>query len=164
MNVTFQERLKSVKTPPDPKHQYRYERTEYHPTGLFRLRFENYFRVPIRREWNDTETKRIEHRLREILIALYLAVEAQRLRDEEDRREAVRRAEEEQRRRDRQERERQEREAVEALLSEAKAWEDECRVRAYIKAMDDRKCKDADWFDWARRVATLLDPTKPPRD
>jgi hypothetical protein len=53
--------------------------------------------------------KRIEGRLREIIIALYFATEAERLRNERFPREAVRRAEEEQRRWEREERERQER-------------------------------------------------------
>lgn len=160
INVTFQKRFKMVKIPPDPKQAYSYERTEYVSTGLLRLRFENYFNVPIRREWNETEEKRLDGRLREIMIALYFAVEAQRLRDEDDRREAARRALQERRRWELAERERREREAVQVLLAEAKAWEDARRIRGYVKARTERGVKDADWSEWALSVADLLDPAE----
>jgi|SRR5579883_252094 len=160
IEVTFQERLKMIKIPPDPKQSYSYERTEWHPTGLLRLRFENYLDVPIRREWNDTETKRIEDRLRDILIALYLAIEAERLRNERFRLEAVRRAAEEQRRWERAERERREREEVQALLAEVKAWEEAQRIRSYVKAMRGRASKPSAWLAWALSVANRLDPAK----
>jgi hypothetical protein len=129
----------------------------WHPTGLLRLRFENYFSVPIRREWNETEEKRLEDRLREILIALYFAVEAQRLSDEEDRKEAARRAAEEQRRWEREERERREREAVQKLLEEATNWEDAKRIRLYVRAMEEHGCKQSGWVEWALGIADRLD-------
>ena len=160
IEVHFRERLTMVKVPPDPKQSYSYERTEYHPTGQLRLRFENYLDVPIRREWNDRETKRIEERLREILIALYIAIEAERLRNERFRREAERRAREEQRRWEREERERREREAVQQLLGEAEAWENARRIREYLRAMKGRPRKSAGWSKWARAVADRLDPAK----
>jgi hypothetical protein len=159
IDVHFRERLTMVKVPPDPRQSYSYERTEYHPTGQLRLRFENYLDVPIRREWNDKETKRIEERLREILIALYIAIEAERLRNERFRQEAERRAREEQRRWEREERERREHEAVEALLKEAEAWEDALRIRGYVAAMKDIVPKDGRWVQWALGVADQLDPT-----
>jgi hypothetical protein len=160
IEVHFRERLAMVKVPPDPKQSYSYERTEYHPTGQLRLRFENYLDVPIRREWNDRETKRIEERLREILIALYIAIEAERLRNERLRQEAVRHAREEQRRWECEERERRQREAVAELLAEATAWEDARRIRSYVKAMKGRSGKDARWVEWALSVADRLDPPK----
>jgi hypothetical protein len=91
IEVSFRERLTMVKVPPDSKRRYSYGTTKYHPTGRLQLRFENYLDHTIRREWNDTETKRIEARLRDILIALYIAVEAERVRNERFRQEAARR-------------------------------------------------------------------------
>lgn len=160
IEVLFRERLTMVKVPPDPARSYSYETTEYRPTGLLQLRFENYLDHTIRREWNDTETKRIEDRLREILIALYIATEAERLRNERFRREEARRAAEQQRRWEREERERREREAVQSLLSQAKAWEDARRIRDYVEAMKDRAGKEPGWVDWALAVADRLDPSK----
>jgi hypothetical protein len=158
IEVHFRERLTMVKVPPDPKKSYSYERTEYHPTGQLRLRFENYLDVPIRREWNDRETKRIEEQLRGILVALYIAIEAERLRNERFRQEAERRARDEQRRWEREERERREREAVQALLAEAKAWEDARRIRRYVEAMKERV--EPEWEAWALAVADRLDPVR----
>jgi hypothetical protein len=57
IEVSFRQRLTVVKAPPDPKRSYSYETTEWRPTGLLSLRFENYLDVPIRRQWNDTEGK-----------------------------------------------------------------------------------------------------------
>jgi hypothetical protein len=160
IEVTFRERLTMVKVPPDPKRSYTYETTEYQPTGLLQLRFENYLDHTIRREWNDTEAKRIEGQLREIIVALYFAIEAERLRNERFRQEAARRAAEEQRRWERQERERREREAVQALLAEAKAWEDAHRIRSYVEAMKTHRLGAPEWVEWAQGVADRLDPLK----
>jgi hypothetical protein len=160
IEVTLRERLNMVKVPPDPKRSYSYETTEYHPTGLLSLRFENYLDVPIRRQWNDTETKRIEGRLREVLIALYIAVEAERERNERFRQEAARGAAEELRRWERAEHERLEREAVQVLLAEVKAWDDARRIRGYVRAVKGRVAKDADWAEWALGVADRLNPAK----
>ncbi|MGA8575263.1 MAG: hypothetical protein WB609_06160 [Candidatus Cybelea sp.] len=157
IEVSFRERLTMVKVPPDPKRSYSYESTEWHPTGLLRLRFENYLDVPIRREWNDTQNKRIEERLREILIALYVAVEAERLRNERFRQEAARRAEEQQRRWEREEQERRQREAVQSLLKEVKAWEDATRIRNYVTATSEQAAKSPAWIKWALDVADRLD-------
>jgi len=163
IEVSFQERVTKVKVPPDPKLSYSYETTEWHPTGFLRLRFENYLDVPIRREWNDTETKRIERNLREILIALYFAIEAERLRNERLRREDAVRAEAQRQRWEREERERRERDAIHALLTEAKAFEDARRIRSYVKAMKERTARDAARCKWAVSVADRLDPAKTPR-
>ena len=160
IEVSFRERLTMVRVPPDPTRAYSYETTEYHPTGHLQLRFENYLDHTIRREWNDTETKRIEERLREILVALYIAIEAERLRNERFRREAARRAEEEQRRWEREERERREREAVQALLNEAQAFDDARRIRSFAAAMRDLAAKPPAWVEWAMSVADGLDPTR----
>jgi hypothetical protein len=160
IEVSFRERLTMVKVAPDPRQSYSYGMAEYHPTGLLRLRFENYLDVPIRREWNDRETKRLEERLREILIGLYIAIEAERLRNERFRQECQREAEAERRRWEREERERREREAVRALLTEVNAWDDARRIRGFIAAMKDGQGVSPDWINWALSIADKLDPSK----
>jgi hypothetical protein len=137
IEVLFRELTTMVKVPPDPRKSYSYGTTEYHPTGRLRLRFENYLDVPIRREWNDRETKRLEERLRDILIALYIAIEAERLKNERFRQERQREADAERRRWEREEQERREREAVQTLLTAVKAWDDARRIRGYVAAMKD---------------------------
>lgn len=160
IEITFRERLNMVKVPPDPKRSYSYETSEWRPTGLLSLRFENYVDVPIRRQWNDTETKRIEQRLREILIALYITIEAERQRNERFRQEAARRAVEEQRRWEQQERERREREEVQTLLKEAQAWEDARRIRGYVATMRELGTKPLEWVKWALCIADGMDPAR----
>jgi hypothetical protein len=160
IEVSFRERTAMVKVPPDPRRSYSYGATEYHPTGFLRLRFENYLDVPIRREWNDRETKRLEERLREILIGLYIAIEAERLRNERFRQERQREAEAECRRWQREERERNEREAVQARLAKVNAWEDARRIRGYVAVMEDAQSPSPDWISWALSVADKLDPSK----
>jgi hypothetical protein len=160
IEVSFHERLTKVVVPPNPKLSHSYETTEWHPTGLLRLRFENYLDVPIRREWNDTDTKRIERQLRDILIALYFAVEAERLRNERLRNEETLRAEAQRQRWDREERERLEREAIQTLLAEAKAWEDARRIRSYVEAMKRHSTPEPSWAEWALGIADRLDPAK----
>ena len=160
IEVSFRERTTMVKVPPDPRKPYGYETSEYRPTGLLRLRFENYLDVPIRREWNDRETKRLEERLREILIALYIAIEAERLRNERFRQERQREAEAELRRWKREERERSEREALQTLLTDVKAWDDAGRIRSYVAAVKISQSQSSDWIKWALSVADKLDPAK----
>jgi hypothetical protein len=89
--------------------------------------------------------------LREILIALYLAIEAERQRNERFRQEAARRAAEEQRRWEREERERRGREAVQALLKETDEWETARRIRSYVEAVSG--CRAQEWKEWALQVA-----------
>lgn len=160
IEVAFRELTTMVKIPPDPRKSYSYGTTEYHPTGLLRLRFENYLDVPIRREWNDRETKRLEERLREILIALYIAIEAERLRNERFRQERQREAEAELRRWKREERESREREAAQALLAEVNAWNNARLIRGYVADMKDVESTSPEWVNWALSIADKLDPSK----
>jgi hypothetical protein len=164
IEVSFRERLTMVQIPPNPRQSYSYGTTEYHPTGLLRLRFENYFNVPIRREWNDRETKRLEERLREILIGLYVAIEAERLRNKRFREERQRELEAEQRRWRREEQERRDREAVQVLLTEVNAWDDARRIRNYVAVMKDAQSASRDWITRALSVADKLDPSKKKAD
>jgi hypothetical protein len=160
IEVSFRERTTMVKVPPDPRRSYSYGSTEYYPTGLLRLRFENYLDVPIRREWNDRETKRLEERLREILIALYIAIEAERLRNERFRQERQREAEAELRRWKREERERCDREAAQGLLTDVNAWNNARLIRGYVAAMKDVESTSPEWINWALSIADKLDPSK----
>jgi hypothetical protein len=160
IEVSLDERLAKVKIAPDPKRSFSYETTEWHPTGRLRLRLENYLDVAIRREWNDNEKKRLEERLREILIAIYIAIEAERLRNERLRKEDMLRAEAQRERWEREQRERIEREAVQELLNEAKAWEDARRIRDYVTVARKLALREPAWLDWALGVADRLDPIK----
>ena len=117
--------------------------------------------MPLRREWVDTDDKPLEGRLREIFISLFMAVEAERKRNERFAEAARRRAEEEMRRYEREERQRNEKAKQDALMAEVVAWEDARRIRKYVGAVLARDAeKNGDWGTWALEVARSLDPTE----
>ncbi|HVA28176.1 MAG TPA: hypothetical protein VNF68_08355, partial [Candidatus Baltobacteraceae bacterium] len=165
IDVTLKARTTGVTIPADPKRPYSYEHKEWRATGLLRLRFENYFDVPVRREWNETEEKPLETRLREVLIGLFIATEvvwranerhaeAERLRAEAELRwlEAERKRKEEEKR-------------VNALLAESKAWEDARRIRAYVAVVIEKEGEsEQEWAAWAQSIADRIDPTIPEQD
>jgi hypothetical protein len=162
IEMTLAEKLTQVKlplTPDDLKygwHSNKGYKTELRPSGLLRLRFENYFDSPIRREWLETEEKPLEGRLREVMVGLFVAAAAERKRDEAFALRERQRFEEEQRRWELEERRRAERERVESLMREADAWAQARRLRKYIDAAQNDF--DQEWATWARGVADAIDP------
>lgn len=161
IDVALKERLKAVDVLADPKKPYSYPHKDWHPTGALRLRFENYFEVRLRREWNETEEKALEGRLREIFVALFMAIEAERKRTERFAEVARRRAEEEIRRYEREELQRKEKAKQDGLMTEIVAWENACRIRKYVEAVRARDPeKNEVWGTWALEVARSLDPTE----
>jgi hypothetical protein len=163
IEMTLAEKLAQAKlplTPDDLKygwHSVRGYKTELHPTGQLRLRFENYFDSPVRREWLETEEKPLEGRLREVIVALFVAVAAERKRAEAFAERERQRFAEEQRRWEIEERRREERERVADLLKEADAWAQARRLREYVDAT--QPGRDDEWGSWARRVADSIDPS-----
>lgn len=117
----------------------------------------------------DREGERVEERLNEVFLRLYEAVVrariAQRIQVEKDRLHAIRneaylaitkeRAAKVALLADDAKRE-------EALLSEAKAWEEASRIRAYAEHIKKQAGDSAsEWYDWALHLANAKDPTKP---
>lgn len=162
IEMTLAEKLTQVKlplTPDDLKYSWHREKgykNELRPSGLLRLRFENYFDSPVRREWLETQEKPLEGRLREVIVGLFVAAAAQRKRAEERAERERQRQLEEMRRWKREERERAERERVESLLEEADAWAQARRLREYVDAALSER--DDRWVKWAREVADSIDP------
>jgi hypothetical protein len=159
IEVVFRERLEMVVIRADSKRPYSYDRKEWRGTGMLRLRFENYFDVAVRREFCETSEKRFESILRDIIIALYIAVEAERERNERFEEECRIRREAEQRRWEIEERRRKEQERLATLKSEAKAWEEARRLCAYIAAAVEADASQ-EWAIWASAIADALDPLK----
>ena len=162
IEMTLAEKLTQVRlplTPDDLKYSWNREKgykTELRPRGLLRLRFENYFDSPVRREWIETAEKPLEGRLREVIVGLFFAAAAERKRAEAFAERERKRFEEEQRRWEMEERRRKERERVEALMREVDAWAQARRLREYIDAA--RNDRDQEWVTWARGVADAIDP------
>ncbi len=159
ISVSFRERTKMVKIPPDPKRTYSYGYTEFQPTGLLQLKFEKYFDIPVRREWNETLEKTLETKLREIIVAWLLAI-AVEVRHNESMEQDRRQREDAWLRHQELEREqRQERERIDDLLTKARDWEDADRVRRYVAAVVSKKNDNDEWARWALDVANGIDPT-----
>lgn len=161
IKVALTERLEMVTIPSDPKRMYSYERKEWRGTGLLKLRFENYFDIPVRREWKETIDRPIEQRLREIIAALYVAVEAERERSEKAAEQARRWHEAEMRRLEAEERRRDREREIAELKAEARAWEEASRIRAYVAAVVAVDSSRGDWAERALEIANGLDPMAP---
>jgi len=169
IEVTLRERMTQAREPltdDDRKYSWYAERgykIETRPAGLLRLRFEHYFRSPVQREWNETETKPLEGRLRDIIIGLYVAAGALQREAEADAERRQREWEEEQRRWDAAEKRKKERERVTALLKDARSWADANVLREYVVVAErvGSRSDDPAWFSWARRIADAIDPLVP---
>lgn len=163
IKITISERMLQERVPLAEKERGWYSRdyrTELRPSGLLRLRFENYFRQPLRKEWNETADKPLEGRLREIVIGLYVAAAALQREAEAEAIRRQREAEEQQRRWEAALQRKKKRERVEALLEDAASWSKAETLRKYIAAVErcGAKAENNEWLSFARRIADALDP------
>lgn len=111
--------------------------------------------------FRDCKSYRLEERLGDVLIELYIAAEnlkQQRLAREEAER---KRREEEKRKEERRERYNKEIDRTVALANEAKDYDIACQIRAYIAAYKSAHSdEDIDgWVTWANAKADWYDPT-----
>lgn len=144
-------------------------KTENEPTGELRLRIENYFDQPIRRQWHDAPDKPLEQQLRDILIGFLFASALEREKRLEREEQQRRRFEEEHRRYALAERRREVNTELQALRGEVAAWIEAAQIRAYVKAcMGDSGQGGADslspWARWAMIAADSIDPLIPDTD
>lgn len=165
LDVLFEERTKMHTIPPDPRSSWSYERREWVPTGFLRFRIENYLDVPVRREWNETEGKPLEVRLREVIVALSIAAAAERQRrlrfEEENRRRHLAEIQ----RWEFEEQRRKEESRIKELIKGADSWAQANRIREYVTAAENAgvgagadSAELQEWVTWARAVAQRLDP------
>jgi hypothetical protein len=128
--------------------------------------FNGRLRISIRksRYFRDTDKATIESRLGDLLIELYEESEVVR-NAREEREEAARKREEEERlREERRNRYNKEVERTIALENAAMEYERACRIRAYVKAIEDASGKEplddktVFWIDWAKKKADWFDP------
>jgi AcrR family transcriptional regulator len=144
-------------------------KTENEATGELRLRIENYFDQPIRRQWHDAPDKPLEQQLRDILIGFLFASALEREKRLEREEQQRRRLEEERRRYALAERRREVNTELQALRDEVAAWIEAAQIRAYVKAcMGASGQGGADslspWARWAMVAADSIDPLIPDTD
>lgn len=140
------------------------------PSGTLALKVDEFTRAPVRKTWSDRSTRPLEQQLNEIVAGMLLVAEAKR-RDEQERLRQQEEYREAERRRLELERQRQEEEARRRELhTQADRWASSRRLRRYLDAVEraaaGRGDKDAPsveqqrWLTWARRYADELDPLK----
>lgn len=138
-------------------------------TGNLVFTLEDYFGSEnvIRREWLETETKRLEGMVEDIVAALLLAGPALVKRREEREEESRRRQEAERIRQQEEARRRKNRNQWRAFIEQADNYEKARRARELIEALQKLKADPAivvgertlaQWLSWAREQANDIDP------
>ncbi|KUG23646.1 hypothetical protein ASZ90_006557 [hydrocarbon metagenome] len=153
------------------RYPHLYERTSYDyiPSGKLHLSIIAYTRKPIRKSWHDTESKKIEDLLNEIIIGFIKTADEirkdrlAREKEEAERLEKKRLYEEKQRK------EAEERERFNNLIKQVEAWNQSQAVITFIehvKGIAIQKYGEIEsgsdleqWITWANKIAQKLDPT-----
>ena len=118
-------------------------------------------RFDVTREFRDRKSNIIEDRLGDMVIALYQAAEAVRIKREEREEAERKRREEEKRKENLRESFNTEIDRTLSLINEADDYEMACKVRRYIAAVEasgEPDEKTLDWIEWAKSKADWLDP------
>ncbi|MFJ3366569.1 hypothetical protein [Pseudomonas sp. NPDC086251] len=139
---------------------------EWTSTGELTFQIEARMDYGERKNWKDTKTAPLEKKLSSILAGLSSAsVSIKVLREKEEARDREW-AEDERRRLERARTSETQRRLRRSLVKHTEQWERAERLRAFIKAVEDRLniAPLADpkmvqpWIDWARKQADRLDP------
>jgi len=142
----------------------------YTPTGELELKINESSGRGLRRAWSDSEARRLETQLNDVLAGIVLVADAKRtdrIRLERQRHEW---AEAERRRQAIEERRRRELERFQELERRAEAWARSQRLSAYIDAVEGAAKESVApsagldevqrWLEWARREADAINPIK----
>ena len=123
--------------------------------------------VGLKRRFRDGKFITLEEQLGDMMIAIFIAINDEKLAREE-REEAERKRQEEQRKRERlRERYNEEVELTLALENQAEDFAMACKIRALINEVESKSDKDseiAEWIMWARAKADWYDPTVAAKD
>jgi hypothetical protein len=141
------------------------------PTGNLIFTFEDYFdsELSIRREWLETQTKRLEEMVPDIIAALLLAGPAL-VKQRQDREEQRRRSEEAERQRQAEAaRRRKDRNQWRALTEQADRHDIARKVRLLLSELEKQEADRAaiigekalsEWLIWAKRHLATFDPVE----
>jgi hypothetical protein len=185
LNVILRERFTKQEVKPEPRPQRAVRTSRWEPNystaypsyewfGTDELTFE--IDTPVngspQRRWADTRTRRLECRLADIVQGLPIVAQGVKLLDAERERWRLEREEEERRRTEnarRAEIERRRRLRLQALVVRASQAEQIRQLcdrleRARSGAEEVLPAPVAEWREWARRQADLLDPTSAGND
>ena len=147
----------------DPKKSYSFSKYyEYSPTGNFRFVIEEYWPGYAQKTWSDTKTAKLDFKLKEILIGIWIVSEGIRLRSIEW--ENQRKIAEERRRWEAivSREKKLEEIRIKKLLRNVDNWHQCQRIRGFIdhlKTHDPCISKEKQaWINWAIKTADSKDP------
>ncbi|MEN2468164.1 hypothetical protein [Ornithinibacillus sp. JPR2-1] len=138
---------------------------DYVMTGKLHFEIDEYHAK--RKNWNDTETKKIEEQIGEIIIWIMEAIRLKKVMREKRVAEEARRLEEQRIRREMVERKEEELERLKVLEQQAIGWEKAERIRKFINVVESKldgfdtveeKEKMIVWIKWARDKSDWIDP------
>lgn len=115
-----------------------------------------------KRRFRDSKSGLLEQRLGEILVAIFVAINDERLAREEREEKERKRQEEEQRKKDYQKRYNEEVARTLALENQADDYAMACKIRALIAVIESREEISESmqqWLSWAKAKADWYDPT-----
>lgn len=114
-----------------------------------------------KRRFRDSKSGILEQRLGEILVAIFVAINDERLAREEREEKERKRQEEEQRKKDFQKRYNEEVARTLALENQAEDYDMACKIRALIAVVESREEISESmrqWISWAKAKADWYDP------
>jgi hypothetical protein len=138
-------------------------RFDFTPTGVLRLRLGGFESLGVRQNWSDGRRGQLESKLRDVVLGVDDARRALEARRQHWAEQNQRWEEERQRRVEEEQRREEERRRVDRLDVLAQSWERSERLRRFLgalevaaKGLESRAL--AEWLEWGRRTADLVDP------
>lgn len=161
-----QNRVDHKPTDEELKNRYSYRPPyDYVKTGLLHFGIDSYHAK--RKNWHDTDNKKIERQIGEIIIWIMDAIHVEKVLREKREAEKVRRLEEERIRLQLEERREKELEQLKLLNQYVENWHKANRIRKFVDAVEvkmseideeEEREKLIVWLKWARDKADFLDP------
>lgn len=159
-----QKRLEHKPTKEELEYSFR-SSYDYVYTGKLHFGIDSYHAK--RKNWNDTETKKIEDQIGEIIIWIMEAIYVEKTKREKHEAEKARWLEEERIRQQIAERKEEELKQLELLSQHAIDWDKADRIRKFAEEVElkiarinktEEKEKLLNWLKWAREKADWIDP------
>lgn len=167
VEIRIKEKIKQTKHIPTEEDRNRYSIPAYDYENTGRLHFIIESSRAARKNWRDTETKRIEDKIGEIVIWVMEAIEVEKNRRLEWEAKRIQREKEELLRQQIAEKKENEQKKLELLEKYAGQWDKAQHVRRFVDSVElklgeienqEQREKLVSWIQWAREKADWLDP------
>jgi hypothetical protein len=168
VEVGIRERLRQIEKPPDSN--WTYKSHDYVPTGNLLIEIHEYA-DGIKRVWEDSDRRKLEDQLPDVVAAILKVGVVLRLRAEERKKEELRKRQHELEMYELAKQIKGEQSRVDQLLTQAADWHRAKQLREYIEAYTvthandgqviDPQSDKGQWVRWAKEQADRLDPLTP---